>query len=483
MTVSDFSTHSYRCPQEVMEIVEPAYQTFFSKPGLRLSGVKGRSKYLFQTSLDKAAIDKLQETLKENLMVLGFTREAIKDVSGATTVDAAVGLQATIVLLILERKRHMANQYDIRRLVPALTRCTHGLIVMWSERSWEEFPWGEIRRSTSDVYGRLVKRLRYERNPNRVVEHLLQEEALKEILEEVEEDSAERRMKYEDLRKLVDACTACAEEDLGMILDGETGDAQLGDPVEISGGSEKLAALEDDREADASIEGDSLGHEREPRTVEPTEQHYAIAELLSGFVAETVSYIFVESRGKLDFATPKDKTLKKAVFRALQHLEKGEDQGNATYNTVYTIWLQEMAKNFPRVEVPTGASQLGVSPAGNILETWKMIAETVARNEPLDDNAEYYVEAARFHMANCCSVPSIHDHAVTTVYEGDYGFCGCVIWVNDPGTAPGCAANLLAAFNKLWLPEEPGEDADDGEAQVKRKWGSLLSEASSESSN
>ena len=37
--VSDFKTHSYRCPQKVMEIVQPAYQAKFGDQFLKLTGV------------------------------------------------------------------------------------------------------------------------------------------------------------------------------------------------------------------------------------------------------------------------------------------------------------------------------------------------------------------------------------------------------------------------------------------------------------
>ena len=105
-------------------------------------------------------------------MVLGFTHKAIRGLTRASTVDAAVGLQAAIVVLIIEKKMQQANQYEIKRLVPALTRCTHGLIVMWSRRSYEEIPWANLRHGDGayEVYSLLTKNLWYESDPNNIVE-------------------------------------------------------------------------------------------------------------------------------------------------------------------------------------------------------------------------------------------------------------------------------------------------------------------------
>lgn len=472
----EFLTHSYRCPEEVMKIVEPAYQAQYSC-ALTLTGVEGRGKWLVQTWFDKAAIELLQNDYGDNVIVMGFTHEAITDIAESTTVDAAVGLQAAIAVLIFEEKRGgKSHQYDIKRLVPALTRATHGLVIMWwSRRSYHNIPWKNISSGdgTQEVYNRLT-RVWWVEDPKRAVGLFLEEHAKAEILQQVNEDL--RGTRYEDIQKLVAECTACAAEDLLMIENAPPdGDVQLQLSLQDTEETDsKLEATE--AAAETMIEGGSGSDEckKIPNKVVPTDDHHAIAELLAGFVAETVSHVYVESRGHVHWASPKDKMLKKAVFQTLQHNEEGEDQGNATYNTIYDLWVAAMELHYPAIVVPTNASQVGVSPAGNIVETWKMIAETVLKDKELDENATLCVRAAELHLKCYCAGPG-KDHALYTTFEAHHGFCGIAVWINGRrDNARFRAGELLKAFKAVLGSEdseeipEPAADAAVADVAVKR---------------
>ena len=54
--VSNFKTHSYRCPQKVMEIVQPAYQAKFGDKSLTLTGVDDRLHWCVQTDYNASAL-------------------------------------------------------------------------------------------------------------------------------------------------------------------------------------------------------------------------------------------------------------------------------------------------------------------------------------------------------------------------------------------------------------------------------------------
>ena len=55
-------------------------------------------------------------------------------------------------------------------------------------------------------------------------------------------------------------------------------------------------------------------------------------------------------------------------FQDLQHMEEGKDQGNSAYGSVFDLWVDAMASEYPGIQIPTHASKRGSSPAGNIVE-------------------------------------------------------------------------------------------------------------------
>ena len=106
----------------------------------------------------------LRAAYETDLLVMGFRLDAIEDVPDALSVDAAIGLEKAVVILIFEKKPGTtAHQYDLKRLVPALTRCVRGLIVMWHEEAYECIPWGQLPTSdgTVEVLENLCKKLAF----------------------------------------------------------------------------------------------------------------------------------------------------------------------------------------------------------------------------------------------------------------------------------------------------------------------------------
>ena len=79
----------------------------------------------------------------------------------------------------------------------------------------------------------------------------------------------------------------------------------------------------------------------------------------------------------------------------------------------------------------------GSSPAGNIIETYKTIAEQViayredeTKNEtPEDFKASSCVQAAREHLKFINATPSKDNTAVYTSFPTTHGYSGCVVWL------------------------------------------------------
>ena len=133
----NFKSHSHRCPDQVMKLVTPAYRVQLADEQLELTGITNRNYWCLQTYFCRETLRCLRTAYGDGLLIMGFTHEAIRDLPRACTVDSAIGLQAPVVVLIIEQKEFgLSHQYDVRRLVPAVTRCTHALIVMWQNGSW-----------------------------------------------------------------------------------------------------------------------------------------------------------------------------------------------------------------------------------------------------------------------------------------------------------------------------------------------------------
>ena len=95
-----------------------------------------------QTTFSHTSIDAIRELCGEDLLIMGFTNRAIEEITNAHTVDSAIGLEAAVAIVIFEKKEDMrSHQYQKTKLVPALTRCTNILIIMWMEGSWDTLPW------------------------------------------------------------------------------------------------------------------------------------------------------------------------------------------------------------------------------------------------------------------------------------------------------------------------------------------------------
>ena len=71
------------------------------------------------------------------------------------TVDAAIGLEAVLVVLIIEKKKQFGknvNQYDVKRLVPSLTRGSNGLVIMWMQGAYNSIPRDQLPEGTRAIY-------------------------------------------------------------------------------------------------------------------------------------------------------------------------------------------------------------------------------------------------------------------------------------------------------------------------------------------
>ena len=150
-----------------MKLVEPAYKTIFGvnkecNDKLVLTGHTDQWSWVVQTEYSFPEIRRLQKAYGTDILVLGFTKKAIKDVAAAEaeevpgsvpamktthTVDASIGLEAALVVLILEQKNTYGddtNQYDVKRLVPSLTRGSNGLVIMWMPFAFDSIPKNQL---------------------------------------------------------------------------------------------------------------------------------------------------------------------------------------------------------------------------------------------------------------------------------------------------------------------------------------------------
>jgi hypothetical protein len=101
-----------------------------------------------------------------------------------------------------------------------------------------------------------------------------------------------------------------------------------------------------------------------------------------------------------------------------------------------------------QVLIPTQASKQKSSPAGNILESYKMIAESVMDAEPHSARspAAACIEAAKVHLvAAGWSVPDCH-FPVHICFETTYGYTGCVVWLFNVDRARETAQRVIDEF-------------------------------------
>ena len=72
-------------------------------------------------------------------------------------VDATIGLERKLVILVMEVKSDTKSfQYDLKRLVPALTRCSCGLVVMWKDGAREGLPMDQLANRPKGVLTNLL---------------------------------------------------------------------------------------------------------------------------------------------------------------------------------------------------------------------------------------------------------------------------------------------------------------------------------------
>ena len=93
----------------------------------------------------------------------------------------------------------------------------------------------------------------------------------------------------------------------------------------------------------------------------------------------------VETRGKQHTATAANRIIFKSCFQDLQHFEQGNDQGNRIYGRLCDVWVAMFEEEHPDQLIPNSSSKKGLLLAGNIVETYKIIAEQVVA---FDSNGE-----------------------------------------------------------------------------------------------
>ena len=228
-----------------------------------------------------------------------------------------------------------------------------------------------------------------------------------------------------------------SQEDLGRVLtDGSLNDEDLPAPLEM-GGAPRVSMP--------------------PSLPEPKLCHKIAARCLTDFVLQ-ISYLAVETAGTQNFATPVNKCMTKEIYESVQHLRRGPDQGNRVYGQVYQVWAADFSASHPGVEINHGASTRGSSPAGNILETYKYLAETVRDFNKNDGLCRMLIEAAKEHLEAVTGHQVPHRH--TAIYARGknpyYGFSGCALWVRDLPTAKQSAVNMLEALSRCALDSEGG---------------------------
>ena len=77
-----FRCRSFRCPDQIMKLVEPAYRAKLGNGGLRLTGVHARTRpsLCVNTDFDAGVIRQFHQKYKDHMMAIGFTKEAIETV-------------------------------------------------------------------------------------------------------------------------------------------------------------------------------------------------------------------------------------------------------------------------------------------------------------------------------------------------------------------------------------------------------------------
>ena len=329
----------------------------------------------------------LRAAYATDLLVMGFRWDAIAGVPDALSVNAAIGLEKAVVILIFQRKTgRFSHQYDVKRLVPALTRCVRGLIVMWHEEAYECIPWKQLPTSdgTVEVLEILCKKNGLVPDSLEVVHWFCWTPRVQAFRTGRDEDLLARAELYvqqheelsaleQGIRNLADQSDSAVE----MEVDGEVATDLDVDPMAVR--------------ADA---GPVLNSPPAPP------QYCEAASSLADFVATCISHMVVETRGKLYFATPANRVLQKVCYRDLQHLEEGGDQGNAPYGIVYDLWIEVMNSCHADIAIPRNASKKGSSPAGNIIESYKMIAEQVLLHDPqnVSPRTQDCIRAALIHL-------------------------------------------------------------------------------------
>ena len=145
-----------------------------------------------------------------------------------------------------------------------------------------------------------------------------------------------------------------------------------------------------------------------------------------------------------------------------------EYQGNCIYGRLFDLFVRYYTHTYRHQQIPYWASKRGSSFAGNIVETYKMIAEQVIAfdsNQAKDGPILNCIEAAKSHLESVglsVDLPGNHSAVYMSRMDGTY-FTGCTVWFLDIQLAKKVGARMLSVIQAL-LPTadagRPGSSSD-----------------------
>ena len=96
------------------------------------------------------------------------------------------------------------------------------------------------------------------------------------------------------------------------------------------------------------------------------------------------------------------------------------------------------------------------SPAGNILESYKIVAEQVIAYNPdtLSTKVANCIYAATLHLITVSNEPPGDNTPIYVSFTTTHGYTGCVVWVYNLERAKAVSRDVLEAFRRLHSSDE-----------------------------
>ena len=443
----DFKVDSLRCPQIIMTLVQAAYRAKLRDPSLTLTGVQENGNLFLHTDYDRNVIRDLLYMYRNNLLVIGFTSDVVADVTrdvtiadanGALHIDSVRGQSAAIVVVIME-KAHQARspQYDVKRLVPALTRCSHSLLVMWQTDAYKSVPWNQIRSSDGayELFGNLVTKFEYISDGSTIL-HLFRAAEITKRLP-VWDNRVETSIGKYDVIERGDIMIASArtrKENKVLFTEVLSVDSKASSEAnEYETNEVRMKALPE-------------------RFLSGIPQEYKlVVDSLIRLVEIGITHMVIEDNKKQHLFTPEHRILPLMCFGDLLASED-QRQNERPYENVYGLWTQEMQRLYPHREALRKTTPKSTTPARIFLNAYKVIAEEIISYHPDNVTAVQLncTDAARIHLMTATkNCPRVQQPAIFVSRETPERYTGCVVWVADLQAAQALATELLNAFASL----------------------------------